>query len=540
MSMVTKFVLCSIVMMAFVVYVGARASWNNQNASTQDFNYWQDQYKTIAYSLASDPTIKDSIKATPNEVKQATIIQFPLLKTDGTSQQRVDRCTSCHVGLLDPNMTAENIIKTHDGVTVTASEVPDYLAAHADTRRLVETIGAHPGLDIENGSTSSPLGVVHSPLLQYGVTTNVSVTDADKADYAEQRTSIKRHPFPVFGCTTCHYGSGRELIELKAHGDPEHWLQPLLPAKFMQVACAQCHTTYDSVHHTMTYLPEMTTMARGETLFVSKACYGCHKIEGFSKGNVGPELTNEGRTTWITSVQHQIWDPKYKVPTCIMPYFFATKEAEDKTAGTVNDPRWKTDVQAADIDMPASETTQDIKNTLAFHGYVPNKQDEADVDALVTFVYSQTGQNYSAGSSVHFSHVSDYNEATPPDVAVTLAEGKLLFDSSGCYSCHYVADSKNPKTGQGGVAGPNLSWEGTRHSEQWLIAHYKNPQAFVPGSIMPVFPFSDTQRAALAQYDQTFIPAGTRFKPVSPDLDMPSPELVAKGAQTRDLRYMTR
>jgi cbb3-type cytochrome oxidase cytochrome c subunit len=528
-------------MIGLVAWVGFKSTWNNQNADTHDFNYWQDQYKTIAYQLSTDEATKEAIQATQDEVKQATVMQFPLLESNGSTQLRVDRCTSCHVGLLDPNMTAENIIKIHDGNHIETSGVADYLAKHPETRELVETLGAHPGLDIESGGKSTDLGVVHSPLLQYGVTTAASLTDADRADYAAQKSSMSRHPFPVFGCTTCHYGSGRELIEVKAHGDPEHWMQPILPHKYMEVACAQCHTTYNTTTNTMTYLPEMTTIARGEQLFKDKACYGCHKIEGFSKGNVGPELTNEGRTTWITSVQHQIWDPKYKVPTCVMPYFFSVQNAQAAPDGTkaLVDPRWKS-VEAADIDVPETESTEDIKNTLSIHGYTPNKSEQDDVDALVTFVYAQTGQNYSAGNAVRFSLVSDYNANKPPDVPVTVAEGKLLFESSGCYACHYVGDPKDHSKGKGGVAGPDLSWEGTRHSQQWLVAHYQNPQAFVPGSIMPVFPFSDTERAALALYDQTFIPAGRPATLVSPDLDMPTKQQSAYGAENRDLRYMTR
>ena len=69
----------------------------------------------------------------------------------------------------------------------------------------------------------------------------------------------------------------------------------MLPAKHMEAACAQCHASYSPTTFKITYLPQMTTIARGEQLFQQQACYGCHKIAGFSKGNIGPELTYEGR-----------------------------------------------------------------------------------------------------------------------------------------------------------------------------------------------------------------------------------------------------
>ena len=85
-----------------------------------------------------------------------------------------------------------------------------------------------------------------------------------------------------------------------------------------------------------------------------------------------------------------------------------------------------------------------------------------------------------------------------------------------------------------------LTWEGARHSTQWLVEHYKNPQSFVPGSIMPIFPFSDSQRKALSMYDQSLMPSNPGARPVSTDQDMPNDQLTKAGATTPDLRYMTR
>ena len=61
--------------------------------------------------------------------------QFPLLETDGTQQQRVDRCQSCHIGLDNPAMTAEKIIKTVDKIrSCRRPKSPTYLEAHPATR----------------------------------------------------------------------------------------------------------------------------------------------------------------------------------------------------------------------------------------------------------------------------------------------------------------------------------------------------------------------------------------------------------------------
>ena len=112
--------------------------------------------------------------------------------------------------------------------------------------------------------------------------------------------------------------------------------------------------------------------------------------------------------------------------------------------------------------------------------------------------------------------------------------------NSGCYACHYLGDPNNHKNGKGGFMAPELSWEGSRHSTEWTMAHYKNPQAFVPNSIMPIFPFSDSQRAALSLYDASFKSRKTGGHPVSPDQDLPPQQQQQLGVLNRDVRYMNR
>lgn len=589
-SMVSKFAFWSLVLFILVGITGKTSLWNNQNASTPDFTHWQGEYKQAAAQFAATDEIRQAALDAPTEVKQVTVLQFPTLEINGTQEQRVDRCQSCHVGLLDPNMTAEKIIQFHDHQTVPTAQVATYLSdpKHTDTLTLIKTIGAHPGIQVESSDNPHDLGIIHGPTFTYGITTEASLTDEDKADYQTQKINLKQHPFPTFGCTTCHYGTGRELIQNSAHGDPEHSQLPLLAAKYMQAACAQCHASYDpntfaisyqqplsperiiklldgqdvTPDQTQAYLsdpkhagteatvqyvanqPQMATIAKGEELFKSQACYGCHKIEGFSKGNIGPELTYEGRVAGgTTKIAHQLWDPRYQTATCVMPYFFAVRKTNTDDPDPIHqtqdivDPRLDPKVigkeglkpiQTAPVALQGTpDYNEDVATTLHQHGYIPDAARQADVDALVTFVASQTGQNYGTGQAEHFATVAAYNLSRPADVLVTAVVGKKLFTDSGCYACHYIGnpnkahETGDPKFGKGGVHGPELSWEGTRHSQQWLIEHYKNPQAFVPGSIMPIFPFSDSQRAALSRFDGSLRPAKSGARPVSPDQDMP-------------------
>jgi cytochrome c551/c552 len=60
---------------------------------------------------------------------------------------------------------------------------------------------------------------------------------------------------------------------------------------------------------------------RGEQLFESRGCMGCHTVNG-QGGNVGPDLSNEGNsghsTQWLAT---QIRDPKSHDPQTAMPAF---------------------------------------------------------------------------------------------------------------------------------------------------------------------------------------------------------------------------
>ena len=55
-------------------------------------------------------------------------------------------------------------------------------------------------------------------------------------------------------------------------------------------------------------------------------------------------------------------------------------------------------------------------------------------------------------------------------------KGYVLYKKQGCNSCHRVL-----RMGEAGVA-PVLDGEGTRRSEPWLKAYFRNPVQMVPGS----------------------------------------------------------
>lgn len=68
---------------------------------------------------------------------------------------------------------------------------------------------------------------------------------------------------------------------------------------------------------------------RGKELYISQACYACHRISGFSRGGIGPELTRSGNSyPWFLK-RKLVW-PQADLSTSTMPNMhFDTKELED-------------------------------------------------------------------------------------------------------------------------------------------------------------------------------------------------------------------
>ncbi|HJP17272.1 MAG: hypothetical protein CMD96_03615 [Gammaproteobacteria bacterium] len=133
------------------------------------------------------------------------------------------------------------------------------------------------------------------------------------------------HPLDKFGCTICHAGQGRATTKEEAHGRVKYWEAPMIPLNYIQSACGKCHLTEE--------VPGAPSLSNGRKLFKEFDCFGCHRI-GNVGGNVGPELTHEGRyghrdPDWLF---RHFKDPEAVSPDTVMPDFdFTDEQAQDLT-----------------------------------------------------------------------------------------------------------------------------------------------------------------------------------------------------------------
>lgn len=130
----------------------------------------------------------------------------------------------------------------------------------------------------------------------------------------------------------------------------------------------------------------------GKQLFVSQACYACHRIAGFSRGGIGPELTEEGKKyPWF--IKESIVWPQADLKTSTMPNF---------------------------------------------------KLDHVELEGLMTFLLAQTGetkaeaettykialQNWEAGKKVTWEQPISPSKMQDLDFAMN------VFATEGCAACH--------------------------------------------------------------------------------------------------------
>ncbi len=182
----------------FVAYKEVLPEWKNDQA----------EYKELLIKNAKDEATKEIANALDLKIQQIYL----------SNLKRVDRCTSCHMGVENPLLAnAQIVYKQHSG---------DYL---------------------------------------------------------------KDHPVNRFGCTICHNGQGRLLNMKEAHGTERdaHWDYPIIPFKYIQSSCAQCH------EFEMLKQNGGEMVARGEKMFREKGCKGCHKLDGVG-GALGNALDNIG------------------------------------------------------------------------------------------------------------------------------------------------------------------------------------------------------------------------------------------------------
>lgn len=131
---------------------------------------------------------------------------------------------------------------------------------------------------------------------------------------------------------------------------------------------------------------------RGKQLFLSQSCYACHKIAGFARGGVGPELTREGLNyPWFIK-QSIVW-PQADLPSSTMPNY---------------------------------------------------RLDHEELQDLMTYLLAQVGEKNTVSSTAHKIQLQEWEggKKMPWEKPITPAQmqdvryGMTVFATEGCAACH--------------------------------------------------------------------------------------------------------
>jgi mono/diheme cytochrome c family protein len=288
------------------------------------------------------------------------------------------------------------------------------------------------------------------------------------------------HHIEDWGCVVCHRGQGRATELSEAHETTLAWEQPTLPIEYIQASCGVCHKED---------LPQTPRLDRGRELITRLNCVGCHRLEGIERpAMLGPDLTNIGTKVTRAWIYKWLKDP-----------LTLTDGSGNMTVNGYD--------SGGNLRMPHFRLSE--KELLALSGYLSTLQ-------------SKPIQPY------HFDPRVVAKWKNSPNL---VDHGELRFRQMFCTDCHSLAVVRAGMTQLiGGDVGPELTKVGSKVNPNWLAAWLRDPQSYLPNSIMPRFEWSDDDLYTVSQYIITKLTDPNLLSDV-PKLGSPTADEIHLGRQ---------
>jgi mono/diheme cytochrome c family protein/predicted nuclease with TOPRIM domain len=289
---------------------------------------------------------------------------------------------------------------------------------------------------------------------------------------------LAHHPVEKFGCTVCHAGQGVALTVPTAHGElhlfdqTPRLAEPLLTGAWIQSQCRKCHQPE------LPILPFASTIARGQRLFETMGCHGCHLVEGFAQlPKVGPDLqrlASKVDPAWLVA---WIEEPKAYWAHTKMPNFQLSREEATAAAAYLlsSSQPYQGPKYPGNGDVAAGQKLVQEIGCLGCHqidgtgnAFAPDLSRVASkVNADWLFAWVKDPQDYLPGtrmpnlrlSDEQAAHITAYlmtlgDKREIPGLAAQLAErrvveaGNRIIARYGCYGCHDIAGMEGqPRVG---------------------------------------------------------------------------------------------
>jgi mono/diheme cytochrome c family protein len=388
-------------------------------------------------------------------------------------------------------------------------------------------------------------------------TCHVGLTEASLTDVKTQ--PFRTHP-PIphsltqFGCVICHRGQGAATTVREAHHSEMAGEEPILPARYVESSCGQCH------HSPLEGTPKLN---QGREMLSRYGCVHCHTIKlpdgsAMQATDTPPPLTHIADKTTREWIYAWLKDPTSYAASATMPNFMLSDaDASDISAFLIAD----STPQPGDTVAPAAQghgPEPDLAAGASLYGESFCASCHATQNAAGNLVGGDLGPELTrVGNKVKpewlMAWMRDprtYDPTTPmpqyrwtdqqlklitayvesktdsdflanvhlePASRAQIEHGKALVIDYGCASCHEIAGIKTPEN-----FGPDLSRVGSKPLVQlvflpgmqhslpaYLSEKIRRPRAFGAGLRMPRFNFTPGQvealtTALLAHTDQSF------------------------------------
>jgi len=380
---------------------------------------------TAARQKADEYISDHMVDLTPTQIeglkKKTSEADPTILQINVASANLVDRCESCHVGIREPvKISAASMMAKGD-------KKPDEYA---------QAFTSHPEPEL-----------------------------------------LKAHDPEKFGCSPCHQGNGRATTSVeKAHGNYEHWLWPLFPAKNAEAGCQTCHAS-----DMMLVSGDVGgTISEGKDLFRQRGCMGCHRYEGYDKE---PEDLN--------SASQQIKQFEQQKVTNLKQAAFLMKQADaaqsNEEANHLNDQavalkvtNSKLDGRIQQLDFQTHSLMQDIKKV------GPNLKDvRLKLNKNWIPVWLKKPTDFRPNTKMPNFRLNDdqikaisaylwqsgFTDTLPQPKPGNPDHGKDLFESRGCLACHSIGEGSQA---QGGSFAANLTRVGEKANYDYLVRWVHN------------------------------------------------------------------
>jgi mono/diheme cytochrome c family protein len=372
-------------------------------------------------------------------------------------------------------------------------------------------------------------------------TCHAGLKEASLADVTRQpftRHPVIPHSAEQFGCVLCHRGQGAATTVAEAHHSTLAGEEPILPARYVQSSCGQCH------HSALTGTPQLNI---GRNMLSRNGCVHCHTVK-LPDGSTMPATDNPPSLLHVADKTTRDWiyawlkDPQAYAVSATMPNFnLSDQDARDISAFLISSSSPAVG-DTAPVPAASSKTPPDPVAGASLYGESFCASCHATQNAAGNVVGGDIGPELThIGNKVkpewllvwlRNPRIYDANTPMPhyrfneqqvallkgfleaksdssvlanvhleAATSAQIAHGKILVTEYGCASCHEINGVKKPDN-----FAPELSRIGSKPLAQlaflpgmphtlpdYISAKIRQPRAFGGALKMPQYTFTPTQ-----------------------------------------------